>query len=70
MRPLRIEDYERLIELQERCFPGMHPWDREQIASQLRHFPEGQFCVEYDGRVVASASSLIVDFEQHENWHD
>lgn len=43
---------------------------RDQIESQLRHFPEGQFCVVYDGQIVASASSLIVDFEKHEEWHD
>lgn len=48
----------------------MATWERGQIESQLRHFPEGQFCVEYEGRLVASASSLIVDFEKHEEWHD
>ena len=70
VRPLRMEDYDALIALQSRCFPGMMNWDKEQIASQLRHFPEGQFCIEYEGDIVASASSLIVDFEQHEQWHD
>ena len=70
IRNLRIEDYESLIAMQQRAFPGMATWECEQIASQLRHFPEGQFCVEYDGQIVASSSSLIVDFEQHEDWHD
>lgn len=70
VRNLRNEDYEALIALQLRCFPGMHTWESAQIESQLRIFPEGQFCVEYDGQIVASASSLIVDFEQHEEWHN
>ena len=70
VRPLRIEDYDALRDLQMRSFPGMATWEREQIVSQLKHFPEGQFCVEYEGQIVASASSLIVDFEQHEEWHD
>ncbi|MGP1310949.1 MAG: GNAT family N-acetyltransferase [Phycisphaerales bacterium] len=70
LRNLRIEDFEELVALQERCFPGMTPWDIEQVRSQLRIFPEGQFCLEYEGRIVASASSLIVDFEQHEDWHN
>ena len=70
IRPLRIEDFGELVKLQARSFPGMATWDIEQIKSQLQHFPEGQFCIEYEGRLVASASSLIVDFEQHEAWHD
>lgn len=70
LRDLRIEDYDALVRLQQRCFPGMPTWDKEQIRSQLRIFPEGQFCVEYDGQIVATASSLIVDFEQHADWHN
>ena len=53
VRELRIEDFDSIIELQQRCFPGMAPWGRDQIESQLRHFPEGQFCVVYDGQIVA-----------------
>jgi len=70
VRNLRIEDFDALIKLQNKCFPGMSPWEAEQIRSQLRVFPEGQFCIEFDGQLVASASSLIVDFEQHEDWHN
>ncbi len=70
VRNLRPEDYDELVALQQRCFPGMSTWNVEQIRSQLRIFPEGQYCIEYNGRIVASANSLIVDFEQHENWHD
>ncbi|MBC8328663.1 MAG: bifunctional GNAT family N-acetyltransferase/carbon-nitrogen hydrolase family protein [Planctomycetes bacterium] len=54
----------------ERCFPGMLPWGREQIESQLAVFPEGQLVVEYDGELVASSSCLVVDFDEHEDWHD
>jgi len=70
VRNLRTEDFQELIRLQERSFPGMSTWSEDQIRSQLRVFPEGQFCVEYEGRIVASAGSLIVDFEQHEDWHN
>ena len=70
VRNLRIEDFDALIRLQKRAFPAMGAWDIEQIRSQLRIFPEGQFCIEYDGEIVASASSLIVDFEKHEEWHN
>lgn len=70
VRPLKIEDYDELVALEAKCFPGHDTWELDQIQSQLRHFPEGQFCVEYEGVIVASASSLIVDFEKHEEWHD
>ncbi len=70
VRPLRVEDFEALVGLQERCFPGMATWQREQIESQISIFPDGQVCVEYDGQIVASSASLIVDFDQYEDWHD
>ena len=70
VRPLTIDDYDRLVEMQKQCFSGMTTWSREQIESQLRIFPEGQLGIEYEGELVASASSLIVDFEDYSDWHD
>lgn len=70
IRLTRPEDYDAIRSLAERCFPGMIPWKREQIESQIAIFPEGQICVELDGRVVASSSSLIVDFDDYEEWHN
>ncbi len=69
-RSLRIEDYDELIELQHLCFPGMEIWGKDQIESQIKIFPEGQICVEYEGELVASSSSLIVDFDLYEDWHN
>lgn len=70
LRPLAMADYDDLVVLQLACFPGMKPWTREQIASQLAAFPEGQFVIEVDGRIVGSASSLIVDSSSHSEWHN
>ena len=70
LRELLLEDYDDLIAMQARCFPGMLPWGRDQIESQLSTFPEGQLCIEYGGRVVASSNSLIVDYDRFEEWHD
>ncbi len=69
IRPLRIEDFDRLVALQRACFPGMATWKREQIESQLALFPEGQVVVELGGELVASSSSLIVDFSEYSEWH-
>jgi predicted amidohydrolase/ribosomal protein S18 acetylase RimI-like enzyme len=69
VRTIQIEDYEKLVALQLKCFPGMKPWAIEQIESQLKIFPEGQICVEYQKKLVASSSSLILDFSLYSEWH-
>jgi predicted amidohydrolase/ribosomal protein S18 acetylase RimI-like enzyme len=70
VRPLTLDDFDALVKLQLRCFPGMAPWSREQIESQLQVFPEGQLCVECDGQLAASSSSLILDYDPAMEWHN
>jgi len=70
VRPMTLGDFDALVALQLKCFPGMKPWAREQIASQLSIFPEGQMVIELDGQIVGSSSSLIVDSSSHGEWHD
>jgi len=69
VRQLRPADWEEVVALERRCFPEMESWSREQFESQLRTFPEGQIGVEYQGRIVASSASLILDFELYKDWH-
>ena len=70
VRPMKIEDFDDLVALQHKCFPQMGAWSHAQIESQLERFPQGQLIVEYEGRLVASSSSLIVDFSQYSEWHN
>lgn len=70
VRQLTLDDYDELVAMGNLCFPGMPSWERDQIESQLEIFPEGQICVEYDGELVASSTSLIVDFDHYEDWHN
>jgi predicted amidohydrolase/ribosomal protein S18 acetylase RimI-like enzyme len=70
VRPIRLEDYDQIVGLQLKSFPDMKPWSKEQIESQLATFPEGQICIEYQGRIVASSSSLILDFAMYADWHN
>jgi len=70
LRSIRRDDFDALVAMQLRCFPGMKPWGRAQIESQLEIFPEGQLCVELEGRIVASSNALIVDYDRYEDWHD
>jgi predicted amidohydrolase/ribosomal protein S18 acetylase RimI-like enzyme len=70
VRPLKLADHDAVVELQKRCFPRMPPWERDQFESMLSLFPEGQLGVELDGELVASSSSLILDFDLYSEWHD
>lgn len=69
-RTLRPADFDAVVALQQKCFPGMPTWSKAQFESQIEHFPEGQVCVECDGLMVASSSSLIVDYDLYSDWHD
>lgn len=70
VRQLTMEDFDDLVAMQQRCFPGMVPWNREHIESQLAIFPEGQLCVEVDGKLAASSSSLIIKHSPGLEWHN
>ena len=69
VRTLRVDDYDRIAEIQERCFGGMPPWTREQFNSHLRIFPEGQIGIAYGDELVASSSSLMLDFGMYDGHH-
>ncbi len=70
VRRLTMDDFDALVAMADRCFPGMPSWTREQVASQLETFPEGQLCVEIEGRLAASSSSLILDYQPGLEWHN
>ena len=59
VRQLTLDDYDALVAMAERCFPGMEPWSRDQIESQLSIFPEGQLCVEIDGRLLMAETGIV-----------
>lgn len=73
VRPLELEDYDQLVELQLKCFPGMKTWSKEQIESQLKYFQAGQICIEYKGKLIGSSSSLIIEIDEYADstsWSD
>ncbi len=73
LRNFLKKDYKSITELQKLCFPEMRPWSEEQFDSMMKIFPEGQFCIEYDSKIVASCCSLIInreDYAENASWHD
>ncbi len=69
VREIKLEDYDAIVQLQLKCFPDMLPWSKEQIKSQLEIFPEGQLCIDYRGKIIASSSSLIIDTDLYSDEH-
>lgn len=69
IRNMKDEDIDKIIALQEVCFPGMDPWKRDHLESHLNIFPEGQFVAEYDGEIIGSCSSLIINFDEYDDRH-
>ena len=73
LRKTTLEDYDAVCAVQLECFPGMKPWSKAQFESIMSIFPEGQFCVEYNGKIVASSSSLIIaheDYSETASWNE
>lgn len=66
IRPIQDEDIEEIIKISTVSFghPDI-PFKREHFESQLKIFPEGQYCAEYQGKVVGSCSSIIVNFDEY-----
>ncbi|MCU0360188.1 MAG: bifunctional GNAT family N-acetyltransferase/carbon-nitrogen hydrolase family protein [Bacteroidia bacterium] len=65
VRRLKPSDYETIIQIQLACFPDMKPWTKEQFNSVLHNFPQGQLGVEYEGSLVASSCSHIIQFDDY-----
>ncbi|WP_257656803.1 carbon-nitrogen hydrolase family protein [Parapedobacter lycopersici] len=63
VRLLSKQDYNDLKASMKEAYEGspVGIWSRKNITDLIDLFPEGQLCVEVDGRVVACALSIIVD---------
>ena len=73
VRKLKLEDFDSVVNIQLKCFPGMIPWNIEQFRSLIAIFKEGQIGIEYKGELVASSSSLILNFDNYsetQSWSE
>ncbi|RYZ44685.1 MAG: GNAT family N-acetyltransferase, partial [Sphingobacteriales bacterium] len=64
VRQLKIEDYDGLRSAMIEAYDGIGGiWREANIDKLLDIFPAGQFCVVVDGKVVACALSITVQYE-------
>jgi len=65
LRKIKKSDYQQIVNLQLKCFPGMKPWNETQFDNLISIFPEGQLCILMQNQIVASSASLIIDFSNY-----
>lgn len=71
LRNLKADDYDSLREVMKSAYLSMGGgiWSREHIERLLEIFPEGQICVEVNGKAVACALALIVNYNSFGDSH-
>ncbi|MEZ4791717.1 MAG: bifunctional GNAT family N-acetyltransferase/carbon-nitrogen hydrolase family protein [Flavobacteriales bacterium] len=71
LRHLKLEDFQNLRDAMVQAYPDMAGaiWREEHIRTLIDLFPEGQLCVTVNGKVVASALSIIVDYDLYGDNH-
>ena len=76
-RHITEHDISKIIKLQKISFPRMAKkgeiWEEDEIKKYVKVFPEGQFCAELNGRIVGSASSLIINLNppyRSHTWYE
>jgi len=70
-RNLLLEDYFGLKEAMSEAYSGIGGvhWSEDSIRKLLDIFPEGQLCIVINGKVVASALAIIVDYTKYGDSH-
>lgn len=77
IRLVKKSDIPNIVELQKVAFPHMAAegvyWRPKELEEHIRIFPEGQFCADFNGKIVGSCSSLIItlkpEYKEHA-WRD
>lgn len=70
VRNIREEDIEEVVKVANLSFglPGV-AFEAEHYRSHIDIFPEGQFCVEYGGKIIGACSSIIINFDEYGEDH-
>ncbi|MDM5281096.1 GNAT family N-acetyltransferase [Paenibacillus silvae] len=67
IRNYAAPDFEELIRIQAESFPPPYPeellWNKEQLGSHVQHYPEGAICIEVDGELAGSMTSLRMQWD-------
>lgn len=63
-------DYQAVAEIMDKVYSFMGgAWTLHEFEQQLARFPEGQICIEDNGKLVAAAISMIVNYDKYGDKH-
>ena len=65
--------FDDIRELQSKVYPGLKPWSYEQLENHLKVFTEGQFVADLEGKIVGTASSFKILWDEYgpdHNWKE
>lgn len=70
LREISKEDYKELATLMNQVYPDLGgAWPENIILQLMDLFPEGQLCIEDNGKVVAAALAIKVSYDRFSNPH-
>ena len=70
LRTLRRSDFKVIEGIMDKVYSNMEgAWTANEFAALLRKFPEGQIGIEDNGRLVAAALAIIVDYSEFGDKH-
>jgi len=69
---LNFSEYKQIQELMSACYSQIEnpTWTKDQIKKLTTLFPDGQIVIKVDGKIVACALSIIIDYKLFENKHN
>lgn len=76
VREMRLDDATAILELERVAFPDIphdRLWRRHQVEAHVHRYPDGQWVVERDGRVLGSAMNMRTTWERatgHHRWRE
>ncbi|SFE86690.1 GNAT family N-acetyltransferase [Alteribacillus iranensis] len=70
LRPMEEKDIDEVVRIARLGFDNPDiAFERKHYESHIRIFPAGQICVEFNGQIIGSSSSLIVNYEEYGDNH-
>ncbi len=70
LRTLRRSDFKAIKGIMDQVYSNMEgAWSADEFSALIRKFPEGQIGIEDNGRLVAAALAIIVDYAKFGDKH-
>ncbi|MED1861953.1 GNAT family N-acetyltransferase [Fictibacillus nanhaiensis] len=73
VRNYEQNDFAELLTIQKESFPPPFPkellWNDKQLHNHISLFPDGALCVEIDGVIAGSITSLLVNYDLNQPMH-